>query len=180
MYELLAWSLLLAAALVATTVGWHRRARARQERLRGEGWRLIHELKAYGAWLESLRGECALAAESGDEARAGAQALRSAGAITRHEFPALAQASARLVQGDSRLVALLWQRKVHREADAAAGAPVRVDLGYRELLEDQLDLVEELIARCQVLIGDRDAVWRGTDMDPDYAGSFGLSTISTR
>jgi hypothetical protein len=40
--------------------------------------------------------------------------------------------------------------------------------------------VEELIARCQVLIGARDAEWRGTDIDGDLAAGFSLGSVPTR
>ncbi len=174
-------SLLAAAAILAAAITWLRqRARARQQRLRGEGWRLIHEVKAYGAWLESLRGEWAAVAESDEAAWAAAQALRTATAMTQRHFPALGKAVDRLVQGDSRLVALLWQGQIVRADEAAGRVPDQCAPGYQELLEDQLDLVEELIARCQVLIGDRDAVWQGTDMDPDFAAGFSLGATSTR
>jgi hypothetical protein len=181
MNELVLWSLLGAAALLVATITWlRRRAQARQQRVRREGWRLVHDLKAYGAWLEALRGEYAAAAESEESVLASAEALRSARAIMQGDFPALLRASDRLVQGDSRLVALLWPRRVHRGEEAAGRRPAQPAAGYRELLEDQLDLVEELIARCQVLTGDRDAVWQGTDIDADFAPSFNLSAISTR
>lgn len=178
MNELLTWPAGLVAALLvgAALVTWrHRRARQRDRQRRRQGWRLIHELKAYSAWIEALRTDPLLAADA--EASAAAQALRHAHAVVQGDFPQLL-ASLALLQGtDTRLMAWLSQLD---QPGAPSGLSLQRDPTYRQLHEEQEDLIEELIARCRVLMGERHGEWRRTDMDTEFATSFSLATTPSR
>jgi hypothetical protein len=165
--------------LGAAMLLWLRdRARARQQRLREAAYQLIHELKAYSAWIELLHGEPFTNDEP--EQLTAAQTLRNARAIAQREFPQLSPAILRLLQGDSRLMAHLWQQKVLRLSDPGAWVPYDRDRGYREIRDGQDDLIEEIIARCQVLIGEHGRVWRGTEIDSEFLSSMGFSTQPCR
>jgi hypothetical protein len=163
----------VAAILIAAAMSnWLRtRVRRQRQRLRDEGYRLIHELKAYSAWIESLRWEALLPAEP--EELIAADALRNARAITHASFPVLGHSMLALLEADSQLMGLLWQHKILCMGDTGASRPAQGDPEYRQLRDGQEDLIEEIIARCQVLIGDRDRVWRNTDMDSEFAASLG-------
>jgi hypothetical protein len=164
--------LMLTAALL---VLWARqRARRERRHLRDAGYRLIHELKAYSAWIELLRGEPFTTNEP--EQLTAAQALRNARAITQSRFPELSQAMLRLLQADSRLMGYLWEQKLLRLADPAAWVPYERDGAYWELRDAQEDLIEEVIVRCQVLMGEHGRVWHGTDLDSEFFSTRGLST----
>lgn len=109
MNDLLAWPLVLLLVIAAAVVLLHaiaRRIRRRRQRLREHGWRLVHELKAYSAWVDSLRGEPFLSTEP--EELTSAEALRQARAIARAHFPQLSQAMLRLLRADSQLMRHLW------------------------------------------------------------------------
>jgi len=178
MNELLTWPAGLAAALcvaVALVTWLRRRARQRDRQLCRQGWRLIHELKAYAAWIDALRSDPLLAADA--EASAAAQALRHAHAIIEADFPQLMPSLARLRDTDTRLLACLSQLD---QPGAPAALSMQRDPDYRRLHEEQDDLVEELIARCQVLMGERHGEWRRTDMDTEFATSFSLATTPPR
>jgi hypothetical protein len=178
MNEFLSWpaglviALLVAAALVT---GLRHRARQRDRRLGRQGWRLIHDLKAYSAWIEALRSDPALAADA--EATIAAQALRNAQAIVRGHFPQLLPSLGRLLANDSRLMDHLSQLD---QPGAPAALSMRRDPDYRQLHAEQDDLVEELIARCRVLMGEGGGEWHGTDMDTDFATSFSLASTPSR
>jgi hypothetical protein len=164
-------AVLTAAALLL----WVRsRARREQRDLREAGWRLIHELKAYSAWIELLRGEPFTTLEP--EQLTAAQALRNARSITQSTFPELSQAMLRLLQADSRLMGYLWEQKLLRLADPAAWVPHERDRAYWELRDAQEDLIEEIIVRCQVLIGEHNRTWRATDMNSEFFSTRGLSS----
>lgn len=162
---------LVPAALLTGVLLWRwlrSRLRLRRKRQHDQGYRLIHELKAYAAWLESLPQEPVLDAEdlsSGDT-------LVNARMIVDESFPALSQPLMRLRQADSELVRHLWQREVVRLSQPAALEPLPRDRSYRQLRDAQQELIEEIIARCQVLIGERGRAWRSTDMDSDFSASF--------
>lgn len=171
-------SAVAAALLVVALVLWHRRQRARrqQRNLRAAGYRLIHELKAYSAWLELLRGEPFTADEP--ELLTAAQALRNARTISRSAFPELSQAMLRLLQADSCLMGYLWERKLLRLSEPAAWVPHERDRSYWHLRDEQEDLIDEIITRCQVLMGVHGQRWRATDMDSEFFSTRGLSTDS--
>lgn len=177
MFELLS-SPVAAVPIVGVAAGlllwWREQERRRRQQLRAAGYQLIHELKAYSAWIELLHGEPFTNDEP--EQLTAAQTLRSARAIAQANFPELSPAILRLLRGDSRLMAHLWQQKVLRLSDPAAWVPYDRDRGYREIRDGQDDLIEEIIARCQVLIGEHGRVWRGTDMNSEFFSSMGFST----
>ena len=170
----------LALLLAAVIFRWGReRARRRQLHLRDQGYRLIHELKAYSAWIDFLRGEPPLT--SRPEELTSAESLRNARAIAQVWFPALSHPMLRLLQGDSHLMRHLWQQKLLRLSAPGEWTPYQRDPDYRHIREAQDDLVEEIIARCQVLIGERGGPWRSTDMDSSFfATSMGASTSPCR
>jgi hypothetical protein len=176
-FEFLA-SPLAAVSIVGLGAGallwWREQARRRRQQLREAGYRLIHELKAYSAWIELLHGEPFTNDEP--EQLTAAQTLRNARTIVQADFPELAPAILRLLQGDTRLMAHLWQQKVLRLSDPAAWVPYDRDRGYREIREGQDDLIEEIIARCQVLIGEHGRAWHGTDINSEFLSSMGFST----
>lgn len=148
---------------------WSRvRLRQRRKRQHDQGYLLIHELKAYAAWLESLPNEPQLDAED----LSCGETLRNARQIVDRSFPALSQDLLRLRQADSELVRHLWRREVARLSQPAALEPLPRDRTYRQLRDAQQELIEELIARCQVLLGERGRAWRSTDMDSDFNPSF--------
>jgi hypothetical protein len=164
--------LLLAAAVVALWV--RQRARREQRHLRDAGYRLIHELKAYSAWIELLRGEPFTANEP--EQLTAAQALRNARGIMQASFPELSQAMLRLLQADSRLMGYLWEQKLQRIAEPAAWVPYERDRAYWELRDAQEDLIEEMIVRCQVLMGEHGRTWHATDLNSEFFSTRGLTT----
>ncbi|HWI83287.1 hypothetical protein [Ramlibacter sp.] len=171
MNDVLTSSLLVLLALLAAggLLQWRLlRRRRRQQRLRREGWRLVHELKAYSAWIESLRGEPSPSAEP--EELTSAQALRNARAIAQAWFPELGQVMLRLLRTDSLLMAHLWQQKLLRLSEPSEWLPYQRDPGYWQIRDGQEDLIEEIIARCQVLTGERGQPWHGTDLDSDFLG----------
>jgi hypothetical protein len=168
----LALPLVLAAAVLLV---WARQRAVRQQRqLRDAGYRLIHELKAYSAWIELLRGEPFTTNEP--EQLTAAQALRNARTITQSDFPELSQAILRLLQAESRLMGYLWEQKLLRLADPAAWVPYERDHAYWELRDAQEDLIEEMIVRCQVLIGEHGRAWQGTDLDSEFFSTRGLTS----
>lgn len=154
---------------------WMRsRARREQRHLRDAGYRLIHELKAYSAWIELLRGEPFLAMEP--EQLTAAQALRNARGITGESFPELSQAMLRLQQADGRLMGYLWEQKLLRLSDHGPSVPHECDRAYWELRDAQEDLIEEMIVRCQVLIGEHNRSWHATDLNSEFFSTRGLSS----
>ena len=164
-------TVLAAAALLVWVRG---RARREHRELLAAGWRLIHELKAYSAWIELLRGEPFTTMEP--EQLTAAQALRNARSITQATFPELSQAMLRLLQADSRLMGYLWEQKLLRLADPAAWVPHERDRAYWELRDTQEDLIEEMIVRCQVLMGEHNRSWRATDLNSEFFSTQGLSS----
>lgn len=171
--SLLAATVLAGGGLVAF-VSWRRRVERRQRMLREAGYRLIHELKAYLAWIEMLRGEPYTSTEP--EQLTAAQALREARTIAQSSFPDLEQSMLRLLQGDARLMGYLWEHKLLRLSDPGQWVPYDRDQAYWMLRDGQEDLVEEIIARCRVLTGEDARSWHGTDLDSEFFSTRGLST----
>ena len=167
MNELLTSPAIVAACLLTAAGGlfwWRRGVRRERERLRGAGYSLIHELKAYSAWLELLRGEPALGVEP--EQLAAAQALRNAGAVAQMAFPQLAPPMLRLLQGDNHLMAYLRQQSLVQPGDR----------GYCQIRDAQEDLIGDIITRCRMLLGEHGQPWRATDIGSEFFNSVGLST----
>lgn len=177
MFDFLASPLAVVPVLgfaAAFLLWWREHSRARRQQLRAAGYRLIHELKAYSAWIELLHGEPFT--NDQPEQLTAAQTLRNARAIVQADFPELSPAVLRLLQGETRLMAHLWQQKVLRLSEPAAWVSYERDRGYRDIREAQDDLIEEIIARCQVLIGEHGRVWRATELDSEFFSSMGFST----
>jgi hypothetical protein len=173
------WLLLPGIALVAAVLhALVRRARRERRQRREHGWRLIHELKAYSAWVDSLHGEPFMSTEP--EELTSAQALTRARAIAHEHFPQLGQAMLRLLQVDSQLTRHLWEHKLRRLSGPGDGVPCQRDPEYRELRDAQEDLIDSIIARCQALIGDSGRRWRHTGMDSEFFASMGISSGTCR
>lgn len=173
------WLLLpVIAAAVAVLHTLVQRSRRRRQQRREHGWRLIHELKAYSAWVESLHGEPFMSTEP--EELTSAQALRTARAIAQAHFPQLGQLMLRLLQADSQLMHHLWEQKLLRLSEPGAWVPHQRDPEYRELREAQEDLIDAIIGRCQALIGSPGERWRNTSMDPEFFASMSVSSGSCR
>lgn len=157
----------VAVAVLHTLV---QRIRRERQRRRERGAQLIHELKAYSAWVESLRGEPLAGAA---EELTPAQALRDARAIAQVHFPQLGQSMLRLLRSDSELMRHLWERKLLRLSEPAAWVSWERDPEYRALRDAQEDLIDAIIARCQALTGDRGPRWHNTRLDPEFFTSMG-------
>ncbi len=155
-----------------------RRIRRQRQQRRERGAQLIHELKAYSAWIESLRGEPPLTSEA--EELTPAQALRDARAIAQAHFPQLGQSMLRLLRADSELMRHLWQQKLLRLSEPAAWVSWERDPEYRALRDAQEDLIDAIIARCQALAGDRGPRWHNTRLDPEFFTSMGMSSSPSR
>lgn len=165
----------VAALAIVLVVLWRRRrARREQQVLRETGYRLIHELKAYSAWIDMLHGEPSTTSEP--EQLTAAQALRQARAITQSSFPELSQPMLRLLRADSRLMRYLWEQKLLRLAEPGTWVPHERDRSYWHLRNEQEDLIDELIARCRVLMHEHGRPWRATDMNSEFFGTRGIFT----
>jgi len=168
----------LVAAVLHALVRRVRRERRQRRQRREHGWRLIHELKAYSAWVDSLHGEPFMSTEP--EELTSAQALSRARAIAQQHFPQLGQAMLRLLQADSQLTRHLWEQKLRRLSAPGDRVPCQRDPEYRELRDAQEDLIDSIIARCQALIGDSGRRWRHTGMDSEFFASMGISSGTCR
>lgn len=173
---LLLLPLLALALAVLHTLLQHIRCKRQQRQT--HGWRLIHELKAYSAWVDSLHGDPFMSTEP--EESTSAQALRSASAIAQAHFPQLGQMMLRLLQADTRLMRHLWEQKLLRLSEPGDWVPCQRDPEYRELREAQEDLIDSIIARCQALIGDHGRPWRHTGIDSEFFASMGTSSSTCR
>ena len=69
----------------------------------------------------------------------------------------------------------LRERKLLRLSEPAEWVPSNRDTGYWQLRDAQEDLVEEMIGRCRVLMGEDARSWRGTDPDSEFFSTTGLS-----
>lgn len=167
---------LAVAAAVLHTLILRIRRRRRQRRERGS--QLIHELKAYSAWVDSLRGEPPLTSEA--EELSPAQALREARAIAQAHFPQLGQSMLRLLRADSELMRHLWEQKLLRLSEPGAWVSYERDPVYRALRDAQEDLIDAIITRCQALTGDRGPRWHNTRLDPEFFTSMGMTSSPSR
>lgn len=179
--ELLTSPLLLLPVFAVVVAVLHtliQRIRRRRRQRRERGGQLIHELKAYSAWVESLRGEPPPTGEA--EELTPAQALRDARTIAQAHFPQLAQSMLRLLRADSELMRHLWEQKLLRLSEPGAWVSYERDPEYRALRDAQEDLIDAIIARCQALTGDRGPRWHNTRLDPEFFTSMGVTSSPSR
>lgn len=173
MNELLLVSAIAALGVMtafALALRWLRAARRRRARLRRiQGYRLIHALRAYSAWVESCR-DLPFTARSLDELTSPAP-LTVARQIKREFFPSLAQYMVLLLQAHSRVIEYLWEQSLLRLTQGSAWQPAHQDAQYQHLRGAQEDLIDELIAKCRELIGDTPQVWRRTGSDFSFSNS---------
>lgn len=159
--------LLALAAAVYLRARYLRRAHARE--LQAQGYRLIHALRAYSAWIEYQSG-LSFEAHSREEL-ALPEPLAQACSITGQWFPGLSQHLGRLLQAHGRVIEHLWRQHQLRQVREAAGQRARPDRQYQQLRGAQEDLVDEMIALCREIIGDAREPWRGTGSDFSFSGS---------
>ncbi len=151
-----------------------RKSRRQSRQRRSQGYRLIHALNSYSAWLDLLRSE-ALTDRVQDQL-AWPEALLRAREIIRQSFPALSSQLLRLLEGDSRLMGCMWQQELRRQTQPADLFVSARDPDYQQLREDQEMLIQEMISRCREIIGDSVQTWRRTDEEFDFSGSSGFTS----
>jgi hypothetical protein len=162
-------ALLLAAA--GTAVFWWLRhaRRLRSRRLRAQGYRLIHALREYSAWIDQQR-DLPFTARSPEELTSPAPLTRAL-QIKRDWFPALSQHMVLLLQAHSRVIEYLWQQNLLRLSQASAWRPAHEDRQYQQLRGAQEDLIDDMIAVCRELIGDARQPWQRTGSDFSFSSS---------
>lgn len=166
--SLIGASSVVIAIMVAYRWARHvRRARARE--LRAQGYRLIHALREYSAWIDYLR-DMPFTARSLDELTS-PEPLTQARLIKRDWFPALSQHMVRLLQAHSRVMEYMWQQNLLRLSQGSGWRPAYEDKQYQQLRGAQEDLIDEMIALCRELIGDSGQPWRRTGSDFSFGGS---------
>lgn len=157
------------SALVVQRVRVARRQRAKIRR--AQGYRLIHALRAYSAWIERQR-DRPLTARSLDELTS-PEPLTLAREIKQKWFPTLAQYMVPLLQAHSRMIEYLWEQSLLRLSQGSAWQPAHQDAHYQQLRGAQEDLIDEMIATCRELIGDSPQVWERTGSDFAFSNSVG-------
>jgi hypothetical protein len=156
-------------AAIAGVYAWSRHlARARAQQLRDHGYRLIHALKAYSAWMECQR-DLPFTARSIDELTS-PEPLTRARDIKRQWFPQLSQHMVRLLQAHSRMIEYLWQQNLLRLGQGAGWRPAYQDAQYQQLRGAQEDLISDMIDLCRELIGDARQPWSRTGSDFSFSG----------
>jgi hypothetical protein len=172
------WQLLALLPLVwalASLYRWvHRRSRREQRQRKAQGYRLIHALNSYSAWLDFLRSEAL--ADGVQDQLAWPEALLRAREIIQLSFPALSTQLLRLLEGDSRLMGSMWQQELRRQTQPAELFVSGRDPDYQQLREDQEMLIQEMIARCRQTIGDSVNAWRRTGAEFDFSNSSSLTS----
>jgi len=154
----------------ALVVQWIRVVRRRRAQLRrSQGYRLIHALRAYSAWIESQRDQ-PFTSRDVEELTSPAP-LTEAGEIKREFFPPLAQYMVPLLQAHSRVIEHLWEQNLLRLSQAAGWRPAHQDPQYQQLRGAQEELIDEMIAACRELIGDSPQVWQRTGSDFAFTNS---------
>lgn len=162
-------------ALVAVPLVWaiyrwvYRKGRQQWRQRRSQGYRLIHALNSYSAWLDLLRSE-ALTDQVQDQL-AWPEALLRAREIIRLSFPALSSQLIQLLEGDSRLMGLMWQQELRRLTEPAELFVSAREPDYQQLRDDQEMRIQEMISHCRAFIGDSVQTWRRTDEEFDFSGS---------
>jgi len=145
-------------------------AQARRRRRRHQGYRLIHALNAYSAWVECQR-ELPFSANSLDELTS-PPPLTLARQIKRETFPGLAPHLVRLLQAHSRMIEHLWQQNLLRLSQGAAWRPSHEDPDYLELRSRQEELIDAMVGACRALIGDDEMQWRRTASDFTFSSNW--------
>jgi hypothetical protein len=165
---------LLTLALSWAIYSWvFRKSRRQSRQRRSQGYRLVHALNSYSAWLDFLRSE-ALTDHVQDQL-AWPEALLLAREIIRQSFPALSSQLLQLLEGDSRLMGSMWQQELRRQTQPADLFVSARDPDYQQLREDQEMLIQEMISRCRGIIGDSVQTWRRTGAEFDFSGSSGFT-----
>lgn len=152
-------------------VSWKGRQQWRQRR--SQGYRLIHALNSYSAWLDLLR--CEALTDQVQDQLAWPEAPLRAREIIRLSFPALSAPLIQLLEGDSRLMGSMWQQELRRLTQPADLSVSAGDPDYQQLRDDQEMLIQEMISLCRAIIGDSVQTWRRTDEEFDFSGSSGLT-----
>jgi hypothetical protein len=163
-----ALGLMALGALVLQRVRAVRRHRAQIRR--SQGYRLIHALRAYSAWVESQR-DRPFTARSLDELTS-PEPLTRAGQIKRESFPALGRFMVPLLQAHSRVIEYLWEQSLLRLSQGSAWRPAYQDAQYQQLRNAQEELIDEMIAACRELIGDAPHAWQPTGSDFAFSSSI--------
>ena len=180
--DVLLASLLGMVSLVLATGAvyrWMRHVtRMRTEHIRLQGYRLIHALRAYSAWIEYQR-DLPFTARSLDELTS-PEPLTEARRIKREHFPTLGQHMVRLLQAHSRVIEYLWQQNLLRLSQGSGWRPAYEDPQYQQLRGAQEDLIGEMIDICRELTGDAGQPWRQTGSDFAFSNSLSGSGPATR
>lgn len=165
--------LLIGASCVAAAAGVYFRARhlkhTRAQHLRAQGYRLIHALGEYSAWIDYQR-DLPFTARSPDELSLPgplAQACR----IKSESFPDLSQPMVLLLQAHSRVIEYLWQQNLVRLTQGSGWLAAHEDKQYQQLRGAQEELIDDMIAQCRELIGDASEPWRRTGSDFAFTNS---------
>lgn len=165
-------AIVVPAALAWAIYRWlQREARKQSHHRKSQGYELIHALNAYSAWLDFLRSEALL--DKVHDQLAWPEALLRTREIIRRSFPALSTQLMELLEGDSRLMATMWQQEVRRLTQPGELFPSPRDPDYQQLREHQEMLIQDMIAHCRRLIGDSVRSWRRTDEEFEFSGSSG-------
>jgi hypothetical protein len=171
--DLLIPTLIGVVSLVAAATAvyrWMRHlSRLRAQQLRAHGYRLIHALRAYSAWIDYQR-DLPFTARSLDELTS-PEPLTQARQIKRDWFPDLSQHMVRLLQAHSRVIEYLWQQNLLRLSQGSGWRPAYEDKQYQQLRGAQEELIDEMIALCREIIGDASQPWRSTGSDFTFGGS---------
>jgi hypothetical protein len=162
-------------AASALLLQWLRVAlRRRAKERRSQGYRLIHSLRSYSAWIESQR-DLPFTSRSLDELTS-PRPLALAAQIKSKWFPALGQYMVPLLQAHSRVIEYLWEQSLLRLSQGSAWRAAHQDPQYRQLREAQEELIDEMIAACRELIGDSRQVWQPTGSDFAFSNSIGRTS----
>jgi hypothetical protein len=144
-------------------------SRVRARRLRAQGYRLIHALREYSAWIDYQR-DVPFTARSLDELTS-PEPLTQARHIKHDWFPELSQHMVRLLQAHSRVIEYMWGQNLLRLSQGSGWRPVYEDKQYQQLRGAQEELIDEMIALCREIIGDASQPWRSTGSDFSFSNS---------
>lgn len=161
----------LCVAVAGTVVyRWTRYlSHARAQRLRAHGYRLIHALREYSAWIDYQR-DVPFTARSLEELTSPAPLTR-ARQIRSDWFPGLSQHMVRLLQAHSRVIEYMWEQNLIRQSQGSGWRPVFEDRQYQQLRGAQEELIDDMIALCRDIIGDASQPWRSTGSDFSFDSS---------